>query len=117
MQIRIHNINDTSIAEVVSDDIIISTIEDGTNLLGDLYYQGFDKVIIHEKNIAPPFFDLKTRIAGEILQKFSNYKVKLAIIGDFKAYQSKSLHDFIYESNKMSLVNFLASTEEALKKL
>ncbi|MCK7528774.1 MAG: DUF4180 domain-containing protein [Ignavibacteriales bacterium] len=30
------------------------------------------------------FFDLKTGIAGEILQKFSTYNVRLAILGDFQ---------------------------------
>ncbi|WP_449401649.1 DUF4180 domain-containing protein [Chryseobacterium wanjuense] len=55
-----------------------------------------DKVIIHEKNITPEFFDLKTKIAGDILQKFSNYRVKLAIVGDFSKYESKSIKDFIF---------------------
>ena len=39
-------------------------------------------MIIHEKNITPEFFDLKNRMAGEILQKFSNYRIRLAIVGD-----------------------------------
>ncbi|MDD4645730.1 MAG: DUF4180 domain-containing protein [Bacteroidales bacterium] len=47
-----------------------------------LYYHGFDRMIIHEKNITPEFFDLKNRMAGEILQKFSNYRIRLAIVGD-----------------------------------
>nr|WP_280739939.1 DUF4180 domain-containing protein [Pedobacter borealis] len=56
-------------------------------------------------------------MAGEILQKFSNYRVSLAIIGDFSPYQSKSIKDFIYESNKGKHINFLGSAAEALTKL
>ena len=115
MKIEAHNINDTEIAEVISDDTIINKSEDGLDLLGDLYYQGFDKILIHEKNITPNFFDLKSGMAGEILQKFSNYRVRLAIVGDFSKYTSKSLNDFIYESNKGRQINFLASQTEALK--
>ncbi|MDO4770936.1 DUF4180 domain-containing protein, partial [Porphyromonas sp.] len=70
MKIETHNIGNTKAAEIIADKIILSSTEDGLDLLGNLYYQGFDKIIIHEKNIIPDFFDLKTKIAGDILQKF-----------------------------------------------
>jgi len=115
MKIEAHNINDTKIAEVTSDKTIISTTEDGLDLLGNVYYQGFDRIVLNEKNITPDFFDLKNGIAGEILQKFSTYRVRLAIVGDFSKYNSKSLTDFIFESNKGRHINFVNSTTEALK--
>jgi len=115
MKIEHHIVADTKIAEVISDDIIIYTAEHGLNLLVNLYYQSFDKIIIHEKNISPDFFDLKNGIAGEILQKFSNYRVRLAIVGDFAQYSSKSLKGFIYESNNVGQINFVDSTSQALK--
>ena len=102
MKIETHNINETKIAEVISEVNIINRIEDGLDLLGNLYYQGFDKIVIHEKNITPDFFDLKSGIAGDILQKFSTYRIRLAIVGDFSKYTSKSLNDFIFESNANS---------------
>jgi hypothetical protein len=116
MKIVTHQINEIKIAEVTSDKIIINSTQDGLDLLGNLYYQGFDKIIIYEVNITPDFFDLKNGIAGEILQKFSNYRVKLAIIGDFAKYttKSKSIHDFIYECNKGKHVNFVRTLEEGL---
>jgi hypothetical protein len=114
MKIEAHNINDTNIAEVISEANVINKVEDGIDLLGNLYYQGFDRIIIYEKNITPVFFDLKTGIAGEILQKFSNYRVQLAIVGDFTKYNSKSLNNFIYESNKGRLINFVSTLTEAL---
>lgn len=117
MKIESHAINNTNIAEVISEEIVINHAEDGLDLLGNLYYQGFDKIIIHEHNITPNFFDLKNGMAGEILQKFSNYRVSLAIVGDFSPYQSKSIKDFIYESNKGKHINFLGSATEALTKL
>jgi hypothetical protein len=115
MEIETHNVNDSKIAELVSDELIINTIEDGLDLLGNLYYQDFDKIIIHEKNITSDFFDLKNGIAGEILQKFSNYRVRLAIVGDFTKYTGKSVNDFIYESNKGKQVIFVSSVTEGLK--
>lgn len=114
MKIETHNIKDTNIAEVISEANVINKVEDGIDLLGNLYYQGFDRIIIYEKNITPEFFDLKTGIAGEILQKFSNFRVQLAIVGDFSKYNSKSLNNFIYESNKGRLINFVSTLSEAL---
>lgn len=111
MIVNSHILNNIQIAEVTSTDI--NNIDDGIDLLGNLYYQGFDKVIIYEQNITPLFFDLKTGIAGEILQKFSTYRVHLVIVGDFTKYSSKSLNDFIYESNKGVHVNFVDSLTEA----
>lgn len=117
MKIVTHNLNESKIAELVADDLIINSTEDGLDLLGNLYYQDFEKIIIHEKNIVPDFFELKNGIAGEILQKFSNYRVRLAIVGDFTKYNSNSLNDFIYESNKGKQVAFLSSVIDAVKVL
>ena len=117
MEIKEHQIADTKIAELISGVVIIRTTEEALDILGDLYYQGFDSMIIHEKNLTPEFFDLKNKMAGEILQKFSNYRVRLAIVGDFTRYTGKSITDFIRESNRGKHINFLASTSEAIKVL
>lgn len=74
-------------------------------------------MIVRKMNVTEDFFDLKTRIAGEILQKYTNYKMKLAIVGDFGVYASKSLRDFIFESNKGTQVFFLPDEKAALEKL
>lgn len=115
MEIITHELEDNKIAEVTSGEILIKNTDDGLDLLGNLYYQGFDRIILHEKDITPDFFNLKTGIAGEILQKFSTYRVRLAIVGEFSSYKSKSLNDFIYESNKGRHIIFVSSTAEAIK--
>ena len=117
MNIVIHNTGDIRIAEVISEEVLIKDPEEALQLLVDLYYQGFDRIIIREKHITRDFFDLRTGIAGEVLQKFSNYSVKLAIVGEFTKYPGKSIKDFIYESNKGRQVNFLDSLELAVERL
>ena len=117
MKIEIHNIEGLRIAEIISDEILVISADDGLDLLGNLYYQDFDGAIIHEYNITTDFFDLKNGLAGEILQKFSNYRFRLCVIGDFKKHKSKSVNDFIYESNKGRQINFVASKVEAVNNL
>ncbi|MFC3561570.1 DUF4180 domain-containing protein [Pedobacter jamesrossensis] len=117
MEVKEHLIKNIKIAEVISKETVIKNAEDGLELLGSLYYQGFDSIIIYEQNIISDFFDLKNGIAGEILQKFSNYRMRLAIVGSFEAYTGKSIRDFIYESNNGKQINFLPTTIVALEKL
>ncbi|MCH5720549.1 DUF4180 domain-containing protein [Niabella hibiscisoli] len=115
MHIETHHINGIKAAEIVMDEIILRTTAEGLDLLGNLYYQGFDKIIIHKRNITPDFFDLKTGIAGDILQKFAQYQMPLVIVGDFSTFDSKSLHDFIFESNKGKQINFVSTLSEVVK--
>jgi hypothetical protein len=110
MNITIHN---EKIAELISENIEIKEIQDALDVMANSRYYGAGSLIIHEHQIIPEFFDLRTGIAGEILQKFSNYRMKLAIVGDFSRFQSKSLHDFIRESNKRGTICFVSTTEEA----
>lgn len=114
MELIQYSIGDVKIAEVLSDDLVIDSAAEALDLLGNIYYQGYDKLIIYKKNITPDFFDLKNGMAGEILQKFSNYRVQLCIVGNFINLESKSLRDFIFESNKGKQINFLSSKREAL---
>ena len=115
MEIKIHTIDNRKIAEIISDDIVLQTVEDAVDLIGNMSYQGFDKLINHEENMIPDFFELKNKIAGNILQKFSQYSMPLAIIGDFEKYESKSLNDFIFESNKGNQINVVTTVEDGLQ--
>ncbi len=95
MQFKIHSLGQNQIAELSEENVLIASAQDAVDMLGNLYYQGLDRVIVHEISLTPNFFDLKNGIAGDILQKFSNYRTRLAIVGDFEKYSCKSLQDFI----------------------
>lgn len=108
---------DQLIAELQSDQIEINTVQDALDLMANCRYNGSEKIIVNSKNLHPTFFDLKSGMAGEILQKFSNYRCQLAIIGDFENIESKSLRDFIRESNRMGRIFFVGDREEGVERL
>lgn len=114
MEVATHEIDGVKVAEIMAEGVIVKSAEDGKDLLGNVYYQGFDRMIIHERHLSTDFFDLQNGMAGEILQKFSNYRMRLAIVGDFKKYTRQSIKDFIYESNKLGHINYVSSVSEAL---
>lgn len=119
MNIIIDQIDNSKVAMVDSTDIIIHDVQDALDLMASISYNnnGCNKIMIYKSNITEDFFDLKTRIAGNVLQKYANYNVKLAIIGDFDEYNSKSLKDFIYECNNGKQVFLLKDKQDALHAL
>ena len=117
MDIRIHETVTGKIAELISDNIILKDTDDTLNLIAESGAKDAGKIILYESQIIPDFFDLKTRLAGEILQKFSNYRVQVALIGEFTKYNSRSLQDFIRECNKGNRIFFSESLVEAIDKL
>jgi hypothetical protein len=115
--IKLRKIKNISVAEPADENMVITEVQEALDLMGDSAFNGCNRIILTEKNLHPDFFRLHTGIAGEILQKFSTYDFKLAIIGDFTKYKSKNLQDFIRESNKGRRIFFVNSMEEALNKI
>ncbi|MBW7452958.1 DUF4180 domain-containing protein [Paenibacillus sepulcri] len=107
-----------TIAVVSSSEIVIEDVQSALDLMATVQYEaGTDRIVINKSLLNESFFDLKTRLAGEILQKFINYRVKFAIIGDFSVYSSQSLKDFIYECNNGNDFFFLPTEQQAIEKL
>ncbi|MDM5427927.1 DUF4180 domain-containing protein [Bacillus mycoides] len=118
MEIKKVVIGGMNIAVVRNDTVLISDVQSALDLMATVQYEADSKrIAINKSLISESFFDLKTRLAGDILQKFINYSVKIAIIGDFSMYTSKSLKDFIYECNKGKDVFLLATEQQAIEKL
>lgn len=118
MNISVDQKGNSKVAIVESPDIVIHDVQDALDLMASINYNNdCVKILLHKSNLTEDFFDLKTQLAGEILQKYVNYQVKLAIVGNYDAYNSKSLKDFIYECNKGKQVFFLSSKEDALQAL
>lgn len=115
MDIRICEENGLKTAVIESGDLFLKDMQDVLDFMALLQYEhDCNKAIIRKSNLPEEFFDLKTRLAGDMLQKFTNYHFKVAIVGDFSGYTSKSLKDFIYESNKAGQILFVKSEREAL---
>lgn len=108
--------NEKEIAVIYSKDVLITDPQSALDLfMTVLYDTGSRRMILSKSSLCADFFDLSTKLAGEILQKVVNYKLKLAIVGDFSIDSSKSLKEFIYESNKGDNIFFLPDQKKALE--
>jgi hypothetical protein len=118
MNVRVDKRGNSEVAIVESGEVLISEVQEALDLMATVQYEtGCFKMLLRKESISEAFFDLSTKLAGEILQKFTNYGVKLAIVGDFSGYESKSLRDFIYESNHGKQFFFLPDEAAALEAL
>ena len=106
------------IALVESAEVLITDVQSALDLMATVRYETqADCMALNKTALDERFFVLSSGLAGDILQKFVNYQLKVAIVGDYSGYTSKPLRDFIYESNNGSHVFFVATVEEALEKL
>lgn len=118
MEITTINKNNISIALVKSDTIIITDVQSALDLIMSVKYETKStNIAINKEAITENFFILSTCLAGEILQKFINYGIRIAIYGDYSKYTSKPLKDFIYESNNGKDVFFQPDLDSAIDKL
>lgn len=116
MEFHILN-TDPKIAELLETEQIINSTQDALDVLGTADYHGADAVIFYEHQINPEFFNLRSGLAGEILQKFSNYQKRLTIVGNFENVTSNALKAFIIECNRGSQIFFQSTREAAVQKL
>ena len=114
--LQLFTVNAHTIAEI-TDDTVITTVQDALDIMATAQYEGASYVLLHHKHLTPDFFDLKTGLAGDILQKYVNYRMNLIIMGDFNAFTSSSLQAFIRESNRGNHVAFVTNKDAALKKI
>lgn len=119
MNIECTNRNGQAIALVDgADEVVVKDAQTALDLLMAARYEAeADRIAIAKEFVSDDFFVLSSGLAGEILQKYVNYLMKLAIYGDFSGYTSKPLHDFIYESNKGRDFFFVGTREEAIDRL
>ena len=76
-------------------------------------------IVIPAARLSHDFFRLKTRIAGEILQKFVTYGMRVAIVGDISSElkASEALQEFVYECNRGPHIWFAANQDELTSRL
>ena len=118
MEKRVMQESAADIVLIHSDTVIIDTAQAALDLLATIFYDdGCARIVINKEAFCDGFFVLSTGLAGEILQKVVNFRIKLAIVGDFSPYTGNALKDFIYECNNGRDVFFVDDTETAIEKL
>ncbi|MDG4800879.1 DUF4180 domain-containing protein [Micromonospora sp. WMMD980] len=86
----------------------IATEADALDLIGAAFL-GATVVAVPAERLDRSFFALGTRFAGEVMQKFVNYRLRLVVVGDISAHLAASgaLRALVAESNRHDQVWFV----------
>ena len=111
---KFYEVRDVRVLECVADGVKLQTYRDAVDLVGKSFENRATVIVIPVECLDDEFFQLKTRIAGELIQKFVQYGRRIAIVGDISRHldESSALRAFVAESNRGKDVWFLASREE-----
>lgn len=92
---------------------------DAVDLIGEALQQRIEWILIPVERLDDDFFQLKTGLAGQIIQKFIMYRRRLVILGDISQYvaQSRAFRGFIYETNRGHHVWFMTDLQELTERL
>ncbi len=115
MTIELLTVNGTEIAEVKGEPGSLKGPQNVHDLIGEIAFAHHVTRVLADRDLVDTsFFDLRTGFAGELAQKFTNYRMKLAIVGDFNFIESLALKAYIHESNLGNTVRFLKDRQKAL---
>jgi hypothetical protein len=76
-------------------------------------------VAVPVDRLTPEFFQLRTGVAGAIVQKFVQYRTRLAVVGDVAAHlaASDAVQDWVREANRGRHIWFVADLAELEQRL
>ena len=80
MKFKVIDRNNVKILRTEENGFFLDGEEAALDLIGNAGANGTTKILILPENLCHEFFDLKTRIAGGILQKFANYSITAAFV-------------------------------------
>ncbi|MGW7094295.1 DUF4180 domain-containing protein [Streptomyces sp. NPDC054874] len=82
--------------------VTIGDVQDALDHLIGAAFACAEVVAVPSARLDDRFFDLSTGLAGAILQKFANYRLRLVVLGDIGHHLSASsaLPDLVREANR-----------------
>ena len=84
--------------------------------IAELVSQAFSHdgaLLVHETELGPAFFDLRTRLAGELFQKFMNYGLRLAIVVAKPEQYGERFRELAFEHRNHGNIRFFPDAGQA----
>lgn len=119
MDVQCYELHGVRIAELPKNGDQLRSDRQAIEIISETSRFQPELIIIPAERLSDDFFDLRTRVAGEVLQKFVTYRKRVVILGDLSGHlnESSSLRDFVYECNARDDIWFVASLYELDERL
>jgi hypothetical protein len=114
MNVFVHENGVTQIAEMQSEGIVVRSARDAADITRELLSRGINKLILHERNMSPEFWQPSNGLAEVVLQEFASKSIAVAFVGKLGQQKSDSLNALIQE-NDLHHQAFILGTVELAK--
>ncbi|HWP98808.1 MAG TPA: DUF4180 domain-containing protein [Syntrophomonadaceae bacterium] len=102
MDYRVKETGNKRYIECIEGNECLKNEQDALELVVICHQNDAGLLILHEENIAQDFFELKTGVAGNILQKFINYSIKVAAVLEPERVKEGRFREMVIEANQGS---------------
>lgn len=99
MTYNIVEIDNKKYINIDSIDKKISTQQDVLDVVSICFENNINTLLLSSKIFSKDFFNLKTGLAGTVLQKFINYSIKFAIVLDSEEKLNDRFREMMMEAN------------------
>lgn len=115
----LQTIHDVPVLMCSPDGETVAGEREALDLIGDAGYLGAQWAVVPVERFDAEFFRLSSRVAGDVVQKFVNYRMGLIVLGDISRHTgaSSALRDFVRECNRGRQTWFVADEEELRERL
>jgi len=98
---------------------LLASPGDSNDFIGEAWSVSAELLAIPVERLGPDVLNLRTRVGGEVFQKFANYRLRCAIVGDITAAVdgSGALRDFVRETNEGSALWFVPDVDQLCARL
>jgi PadR family transcriptional regulator, regulatory protein AphA len=107
--------NGVNIIEFLPSDEMIQGERDMLDLFAETYDADTNRILLSAANLPPAFYDLKTGLAGEVLQKFSTYSIRAAAVLTPELVGTGRFREMVVEANRSSTFRVYFDREAALE--
>ena len=112
--IKILKENDSIFAECDHTTKLVSSEQDAVDLIGFCGYHQTNNLLLYTDNVDESFFDLKSQLAGKVLQKCMNYYMRVAMVLSLDIKDNKRFSEMVLETNKGNHFRIFKTRDEAI---
>ncbi|MCY9762182.1 DUF4180 domain-containing protein [Paenibacillus alvei] len=113
MNYKIIEIGTKRYMELLSSQTPLSTEQDAVDLVALCGENDADLLLVHGNALVEDFYSLRTGVAGRMIQKFTNYGVKTAVIIPDQALNKGRFTEMVVESNRSNHFGVFETREDA----
>jgi hypothetical protein len=100
-------------ARIVVCDDDIAAVDEALALIGACFEHDSTRLLIDAKHLPAAFFELRSRFAGEFIQKLANYRLRVAACFDSGPERSARFEEFLREAKRSQDFRAFTNREDA----